>query len=117
MDLLLILCSLILSIIAIIFAVRTKQYGIIVAIVGLYMLFHHVFSWEMSMAMAANPGIIWQNEDGISYSDLYRLEAEKAVPWIIISALVIFAGILWTILQYIFRHRKLHHKFRQIPKS
>lgn len=82
---------------------RRKHYGVILIVTGAVVLFLASLLRVVNGNFAANPGINWQSPDGSPLSDGYQAASNYCVPWQIGGAVVMAAGVVWTILRHVRR--------------
>lgn len=106
MALVVLLILLIVYILIVIRCIKRKRVGILFLLTGiaLFCIFHlGQISFE---AMAWNPGIFPYDSNGNYLGDMYRSQAERVRNWKYASIIPILIGIVFTIKEYFFRHKK-----------
>lgn len=85
---------------------RKRLWGLMLSLFGaLAMVFYRTSHYFFTI-MAENPGIMWENEAGVPYRDIYTGNAEKSWERMMIAGIVVLIGILWTVWQIIARRKK-----------
>ncbi len=105
MRIFLLLLAIILLLAAAILCIKRRLFGVIVSIVGAVGLGISCFARAAYGSLAENPGIIWQDPNGIPYSNMYNAQVRTTTPYIIGFAVLIVVGILWSFVRHIRRRR------------